>query len=198
LSNGFLQKKNEEYYLTEQGDVFLFMHDSLYESFGRFTQPPQDALGVSKCKQTDRLPPNQLSEVERTEPQFTGSNLPDSEKATFPSGISRVFQRIDPEEFERELCSLGLGTEESKAISYWADLIFSAKPTLFSGKKSSTIKACLAYVGGKVFNCRKLLTQQKILQFYGLNVNRFRSNRQLVRSSLEIVQQARFFLRLQA
>jgi predicted transcriptional regulator len=76
-----------------------------------------------------------------------------------------AFKRIDYEQFFQELKALGFKSEDAIEIISWINAIAETKFSVFFGKKSVTIKACIAYIGGKFLNDQKI-SQRDVARFY--------------------------------
>jgi predicted transcriptional regulator len=188
--NDFLQLRSQRYYLTKKGEEFIVKHDRFYRSF---KSPPKKALTTSETpdKREKRCGNSKLTahEPKKSDSIQKKSTAKRETPNIHSMGERRVFQRINTENFRQELCALGFKPEEALEISSWVNLIFLTKPVSFSGRRSAIIKACLTYIGSRVFSKSETFTQRRILLFYGLN--QYRYNQLHFKDYLKILQQAK-------
>ena len=63
--------------------------------------------------------------------------------------------RIDPEQFFQELRKYGFYSGEARRIVSWIKKIYEKDPTFLCGRRSSTIKASLAYIGARLLTNKR-------------------------------------------
>jgi hypothetical protein len=158
-SRGFLRFEDLKYEVTSKGQDFLSLHESYLEKKQKIHENLKD-LENEKI-----ILKNLLLE------KFVAVQFEKSYKTIEPAfrEPSSSFSRINGSQFRQELCTLGFKPEEAKSIVYWVNIIYANRPGFLSGKKTNSIKTCLAYLGCKVFNYSRIITQRDIALFYGLS-----------------------------
>jgi predicted transcriptional regulator len=162
LNQNLLVFKKQKYILTPKGKTFL----DQYLAFQNNKLKAQTLLQEleNQRKHLDNLlPPNS------NPPVTLFDTKKESETANEIAEFENDTSRISPKQFYLELQQLGLNNTQAFEVASWLNIILSNSPTLYSGKKATTIKACLAYIGGKTYGPPQAFTQNKIATFYHLN-----------------------------
>jgi len=182
LSLDFLNLAGLTYVVTGEGQRFLIKYESFnrrsleVQGFLKTLEGERDALIRLLLKKESLMPtPEQSKETG----EIANENLKE---------ICCIFSRIDGQKFCQELITLGFRSVDAAEIVSWVDLIFATRPAFLSGKSTAAIKACLAYIGGRVFSTPRIFTLCKISLFYHISPNAIQVS---FKAYLKILQQAK-------
>jgi predicted transcriptional regulator len=158
--SGLLQHNRQRYETTEKGKRYLQTHNAIQTANLQI----QELVKVVAYEKTmlRQLLSNMDPLIAQEEQSHKQAEITDLNK------VPHKFKRIDYEQFLGELQSLGFKSEDAIEIISWINAIAETKISAFFGKKSVTIKACIAYIGGKLLNDQRILSQRDVARFYGL------------------------------
>jgi hypothetical protein len=85
--------------------------------------------------------------------------------SNIPEKVCYACFRIDGKQFYWELRELGFASADAAEIASWIKTIFDTQPAFLSGKKAPAVKACLAFIGSKIYSPKQALNYNAISAF---------------------------------
>jgi predicted transcriptional regulator len=139
LQSGLLCLSYSNFELTKKGELFLQKHAD-------FSKRYLDTIAqLNKLSEEEDALREVFSKRKRKQIQNNQSLQQTDFNLALPTSDHSTFERIDNNEFKKELASLAFSPANISDIISLVEIIHKNNPTFFSGKKIAVIKSCLAY-----------------------------------------------------
>jgi predicted transcriptional regulator len=169
LRADFLCLSNNNYEVTKEGQLFLQNYKEISQDYIE-TVKILDQLTNERNKLTMTF----LKKNKKSQPFQSMKSEPEPIVEFQVKDLKSDLQRLDAKKYYDELVILGFKPKDATEIITWLNIINRSNPTVFSGKKISLIKACLAYANTRISHSPsyppRTLARRKIAQYFGTTV----------------------------